>query len=87
MGLGSSSVPSTPAVDGNRVFYLVPDCEVVCADTETGKIHWRYDMVKALKVFPSPGTFHSTPPLASPLVIGDLVFVATSNGINFEGDW
>jgi outer membrane protein assembly factor BamB len=85
-GWAVRGVPSTPAADGERIYYLIPGCEVICADCDTGKVHWRYDVVKEHDVFPSPGVFHSTPPLASPLVVGDLVFAATSNGINWEGD-
>ncbi|HXG12027.1 MAG TPA: PQQ-binding-like beta-propeller repeat protein [Gemmataceae bacterium] len=88
-------IASTPAVDGNRVYYVSNRCELVCADTEAfldGKndgiqdekykgptdadIIWRLDMMKELGVFPC---FLAN---CSPLVVGDLVFVVTSNGID-----
>lgn len=69
---------STPAIDGDRLYYVTPACEVICADTESGKIQWRLDMRKELQVAP----FHCGS--CSPLVSGDLVFVVTGNG-NEEG--
>lgn len=68
---------STPAVDGNHLYYVTPAAEVVCADTD-GKILWRLDMMEKLKVFPC---YVST---CSPLVAGDLVFVCTGNGRDAE---
>ncbi len=69
---------STPAVDGNRVYYVTPSCELICADTGNGKALWRLDMMKDLEVVP----FHIGN--CSPLVIGDLVFAVTSNGVDDE---
>jgi outer membrane protein assembly factor BamB len=77
-------VASTPAVDGNRLYYVSNRCELVCADVEgdpkTGKAKfiWTLDMRKALKVNPCY--------LAncSPLVIGDLVFILTSHGVDIK---
>jgi len=78
-GSGGSSdedgLLSTPFVDGNRLYYVTPGAEVVCADTD-GNIVWRYDMIKELKVFPC---YCSS---SSPLVVGDRVFVVTGNGVN-----
>jgi outer membrane protein assembly factor BamB len=87
-------VASTPAVDGNRVYYVNNRCDLICADTEgfrdgkndgvqdeqyTGEtdadIVWRLDMIKELGVFPR---FLAN---CSPLVVGDLVFVVTGNGV------
>jgi outer membrane protein assembly factor BamB len=77
-------VASSPAVDGDRVYYVSNRCELVCAavsgDTATGKgkILWSLDMIKELKVEPcglSGGLANS-----SPLIVGDLVYVLTSNG-------
>jgi outer membrane protein assembly factor BamB len=86
---------STPVVDGNRIYYVSNRCEVICADTEglhEGKnegvtdekyktdtdadIIWRLDMIKDLNVFP-----HNLAD-CSPLVVGDLLFVVTSNGVD-----
>jgi outer membrane protein assembly factor BamB len=82
-GLG---IASTPVVEGDRVYYVSNRCELVCADVEgdpkTGKpkIVWTLDMFKDLKVYPER--------LAncSPLIVGDLVFVVTSNGINLQAN-
>src|SRR5262249_50556295 len=41
---------STPCVEGDRVYYVTPSCEVICASTADGKAVWRYDMMKELKV-------------------------------------
>jgi outer membrane protein assembly factor BamB len=88
-------IVSTPAVEGNRVYYVSNRCELVCADTEgflDGKndgaqdeqykdktdadIVWKLDMMDALGVFP-----HNLS-VSSPLIIGDRVFVVTSNGVD-----
>jgi outer membrane protein assembly factor BamB len=90
-------VASTPAVDGKRLYYVSNRCELICADTEgfldgtndgiqdekykdktDADIVWRLDMRKELQVFPCY--------LAncSPLIVGDHVYVVTSNGVNGE---
>jgi outer membrane protein assembly factor BamB len=74
-------VASIPAVDGDRLYYVSNRCQLVCADvkgdpaTGKGKVLWTYDMIKELGVYPCY--------LAncSPLIIDDLVFVGTSNGV------
>jgi outer membrane protein assembly factor BamB len=71
---------SAPAVDGKRLYYVTPACELICADADTGKGVWQLDMMKDLKVVP----YHLGN--CSPLVAGDLVFVVTSNGINDDGN-
>ncbi len=73
------SVPSTPAVDGDVLYYLTPYSQVVCAECATGRIRWQFDMGEELKVFSADASCE-TPPLAAPLVVGDLVFVTTGNG-------
>ena len=72
MALGEGLL-STPFVEGDRLYYVTPGCEVVCADT-AGKVLWTYDMMKELKVVP----FHCAN--CSPLVVGDLVMVISGNG-------
>jgi outer membrane protein assembly factor BamB len=86
---------SSPVVEGNRLYYVSNRCEVICADTEglmDGKndgvtdekysskkdadIIWRLDMIKELNVFP-----HNLA-TCSPLIIGDTLFVITSNGVD-----
>jgi outer membrane protein assembly factor BamB len=85
---------STPTVEGNRVYFVTNRCTVVCADVNgfadgnqgitTEKyqtptdcdILWEYDMIGELGVFP-----HN---MASgcPLIVGDLLFTTTSNGVD-----
>jgi outer membrane protein assembly factor BamB len=86
---------STPVVEGNRLYYVSNRCEVICADTEgflDGKndgvqdekyqtktdadIIWRLDMIGELSVFP-----HNLA-VCSPLIVGDNLFVITSNGVD-----
>jgi len=93
----NSGVAATPAVEGNRLYYVNNRGEVICADTEgfhdgkndgvqdepaQGKtdadVVWRLDMLKELDVYP-----HKVP-ACSPLVVGDLLFVTTCNGVDEE---
>lgn len=74
-----SGLCSTPAVDGNRLYYVTPGCELICADTANGKVKWKLDMMKELDVVP----FHLGN--CSPLVIGDLVYAVTSNARDDSG--
>ncbi|MBY0527961.1 MAG: PQQ-binding-like beta-propeller repeat protein [Gemmataceae bacterium] len=75
---------ATPAVDGNRVYYTSNRCEVVCLDVEPKKgtkeanVIWSLDMMKDLNVFPHNMTS------CSPVIIGDLVFIITANGVDEE---
>src|SRR5439155_9991332 len=70
----TQGIPSSPAVDGNRVYYVSNGCDVVCADVngdmqkKSANILWRLDMMKELNVFPHKMSN------CSPLVAGDLVF-------------
>jgi outer membrane protein assembly factor BamB len=77
MGL-SEGLCSTPVVEGDGIFYVTPGCEVVRATPE-GKIVWKYDMLKELKVHP----FHLSN--CSPLIAGDLLMLMTSNGREDNG--
>jgi outer membrane protein assembly factor BamB len=90
-------IASTPAVDGNRVYYVSNRCELICADAQgfangnqgvqdekykgatDADILWRLDMIKEFGVFPC---FLAN---CSPLIVGDLVFVVTSNGVDTKG--
>ncbi len=72
--------PSSPTVDGDSVYYITPASEIICAASDTGKILWRFDLAKELKVYASDGGVCTTPPHGAPLVFGDLVFVITGNG-------
>lgn len=86
---------STPVVEGDRLYFVSSDGQVACADVNglldgrQGKvirekysdptdadIHWLFDMRKELGVIP-----HSRSN-CSPLLVGDLLFVCTSNGVD-----
>jgi outer membrane protein assembly factor BamB len=87
---------STPAIEGNRLYYVSNRAELVCADTEgfrDGKndgpftaetdtsdiaadFIWKLDMIGQLGVYP-----HNQA-ASSPLVVGDLVYVITGNGVD-----
>lgn len=88
-GLGS-----IPTVVGDRAYYVSNQCRVVCLDVngladgnqgmQTEKYKdatdadfiWEYDMLKELKVFPHKMS------ISCPLIIGDLLFVNTGNGVD-----
>jgi outer membrane protein assembly factor BamB len=80
-------IASTPAVEGKRLYYVSNRCELVCADTAgtsgtaTAKILWRLDMIGQLGVYPR---FLAS---SSPLIVGDRVYVVTSNGVGGDSDF
>ncbi len=87
---------SSACVVANRVYYVSNRCELVCADTEgfldgendgpvtdekysekeDADIVWALDMINELGVFP-----HNLA-TSSPVVVGDLVYLITSNGVD-----
>lgn len=87
---------SSPAIAGGRVYYLNNRAQIVCADLDgfhddqndgpltdesttsgtAADICWRYDLMAELGVTPC---FMAS---SNPLVVGDRLFVVTSNGIN-----
>jgi outer membrane protein assembly factor BamB len=87
---------SVPFAEGNRIYYVSNRCELIAADTEgfrDGKndgpftdetltdeinedIIWKLDMIEELGVFP-----HNLA-TSSPIVIGDLIYLVTSNGVD-----
>jgi outer membrane protein assembly factor BamB len=87
---------SAAVVEGDRLWYVSNRCEVICASTEglaagnrgvTNEKHkgpkdadiiWRLDMIGKLNVFP-----HNLA-TCSPLIVGDVLFVITSNGVDEE---
>ena len=87
---------SIPTVVGDRLYYVSNQCRVVCLDVngfadgnqgvQTEKYQtatdadfvWEYDMMKELKVFPHNAS------TGCPLIIGDLLFVQTSNGVDCD---
>jgi len=90
---------STPAVVGDRVYYVSNRGELMCVDSEgfgdgendgpfldelrqggeDADVVWRLDMREELGVVPH---FMSA---STPAVVGDLLFVLTSNGIDESG--
>jgi outer membrane protein assembly factor BamB len=71
-----SGLCSTPTAQGDLVYYCGPACDVICAQAKDGKIVWRYDMMKELKVFPCYLC------ACSPLIVGDMIYIMTGNGKN-----
>jgi outer membrane protein assembly factor BamB len=83
---------SSPAVDGNRVYFVNHRCEVVCLEIDAvpaagvppatevpdAKVAWVFDMWETTGVRPSDACD------GSPLIVGDLIYVGTSNGVDRE---
>ena len=87
-------VCSTPVVEGNRVYYVSNQCRVVCADLNgladgnqgvtdekykdptDADVIWELDMIGELGVFP-----HNMS-ACSPVLVGDILFVITANGVD-----
>lgn len=87
-------ITSAPAVVGDRVYYVSNRCTVVCLDANgfadgnqgiqteqyatptDADVVWEYDMMEELGVRP-----HNVSN-CSPLVVGDRIFVCTSNGVD-----
>ncbi|MFL5243764.1 MAG: PQQ-binding-like beta-propeller repeat protein [Gemmataceae bacterium] len=86
---------STPFVEGKRIYYCSNRSEVICATTDglsAGKnegvqdetykgpqkadIVWRLDLIQKLNNFPHNLT------TCSPLIVGDLLFIITANGVD-----
>ncbi len=85
---------ATPLVEGNRVYLTTNRCTLVCLDTNgladgnqgdstekyktatDADIIWELDMMKDLGVFPHNMT------AASPLLVGDILYVVTANGVD-----
>ena len=75
-------VCSSAVVENDRVYFVSNRCELVCLDaasvSETGEPRtvWKLDMREQLGVFPCDAAN------GSPLLIGDLLYVTTSNGVD-----
>jgi outer membrane protein assembly factor BamB len=87
---------SSPAVVGDRLYYVSNRCELVCADVQgflddendgpyadekykdkiDGDFVWVLDMMEELGVFP-----HNLA-TSSPVVVGDIVYIVTGNGVD-----
>lgn len=85
----SLGVCSTPAVDGDRLYFVDQNCVVQCLDinglppaagAEVGeaKVIWSFDMYADPAVACRPSDACN----GSPLIDGDLVYVPTSNGVD-----
>lgn len=76
-GTGSTDGPrSTPSVDGDRVFVLTSYLKLYCLRADTGAVIWRRDFLAEF-----PGTeVIDWQSAASPLVVGDLVFLNSNVG-------
>jgi outer membrane protein assembly factor BamB len=69
-------VCSTPYVEGDDLYYVSNRAELIRADAATGKAEWKLDMIEELDVFP-----HNLA-AGNPLVVGDLVYTVTGNGVD-----
>lgn len=67
---------STPAIEGNRLWYTSNRATIVALDTESGDQIWEYDMMEELDVFP-----HNLA-VSSPLTVDGVVFLTTGNGVD-----
>ena len=71
-------VCSTPAFDGERLYYVSNRGQLAAVDLAGGAV-WSLDMVAEWGVFPK----HMA--ASTPLALGELVFAATSNGLTDDG--
>lgn len=89
-------VCSTAFMEGDRIYYISNEAHIVCLDARgfkdsenngpftdeeytgenAGDIIWSYDMIGELDVFP-----HNLA-TGSPLIIGDVLYTLTSNGVD-----
>ncbi len=87
---------STPVVEGDRMWVVTNRCELMCIDTEgfedgendgpikdevdnekgDADIIWNLDMIEELGVFP-----HNLA-TSSPVIVGDTIYLLTSNGVD-----
>ncbi len=71
---------SSPVVEGDRLYYVNNRAEVVCSESAGAdgkeKQLWKLDMIGKLGVFP-----HNLA-VCSPLIVGDILFVVTANGVD-----
>jgi outer membrane protein assembly factor BamB len=68
-------VCSTPAVEGDRLWYTSNRATMVCLMAD-GSAVWEYDMMAELDVFP-----HNLA-VSSPLVVDGVLYVTTGNGVD-----
>jgi outer membrane protein assembly factor BamB len=75
---GSIGICSTPAVAGDRVYYVSNRAEIVCRAVEDGREVWLLNMREALGISPNQAS------ASSPLIVGDLLYVVTGNGTDYK---
>lgn len=68
---GGDGPRSTPTVDGNNVYAISCDLQLVCLDAATGKRKWAHDVMKEYA-----GVNITWKNAASPVIDGNLVFMA-----------
>jgi outer membrane protein assembly factor BamB len=68
-------VCSTPAVEGDHLWYTSNRATMVCLKTD-GSTVWEYDMIAELDVFP-----HNLA-VSSPLVVDGILYATTGNGVD-----
>jgi outer membrane protein assembly factor BamB len=68
-------VCSTPAIEGDRLWYTSNRATMVCLKTD-GTPVWEYDMMAELDVFP-----HNLA-VSSPLVVDGVLYATTGNGVD-----
>jgi outer membrane protein assembly factor BamB len=78
-------VCSTATIDGDRVYFVSHRAEVICLDAAgqppgaeagTARVIWTFDMWEKLGVFPCDASN------GSPLMVGNLLYITTSNGVD-----
>jgi len=89
--IGLATIPhqigvcSTAAVEGDRLYFISNRGDLVCLDASArpagvepgqARVLWTYDIMGQLGVFPCDASN------GSPLIIGDLIYVTTSNGVD-----
>ncbi len=79
--IGAATIPhqlgvcASATVEGDRLYFVSNRFDLVCLDTD-GREIWTYDMCEELGVFPCDASN------GSPLIVGDLLYVTTSNGVD-----
>lgn len=70
---------SSPAIDGDRCYFVSNHCQVVCLSADKGAVVWQYDMRNELGAFPRNQASSAV------LIVGDRIYVTTSNGVDWTG--
>jgi outer membrane protein assembly factor BamB len=75
---GSIGIVATPAVAGDRVYYVSNRAELVCRAVKDGAEVWRLDLREKLGVTTNQASS------SSPLVVDGRVFIVTGNGTDMK---